>query len=485
MIILDRKNITQLQTQLLAKELTARELVQGCLKNIAAYDHCGPCLNAVIRINAEAVSQADVLDKALADGKTAGVLHGIPVLVKDNIDEAGLPNTAGSVCLTENIPRSDAFIVAKLRRAGAIIIGRANLHEFAIWGETISSLQGQTLNPYDLTRTPGGSSGGCGAGVAAGYAMVGIGTDTVNSVRSPASANSLVGLRPTMGLISRSGIIPYSLTQDTAGPITKSVEDAARLLDVLAGEDMEDPITQQSRGNIPRSYLSSLRADGLQGKRIGVFRSFFGADAVHASVNSVAEKALLAMQQAGAEICEVKEDFDADYITSQTSVHLYDLEADLNSYLQKMAPELPVHSLQEILASGRFHPGVGDNIRQAVSLNRNTAEYKRRLAAQAELRVALLKVMAEKGLSALVYPHQRRLVAKVGEKQLERNGVLASATGFPSIVVPGGYSAPDATAPVGVPIGIEFLGRPWEDELLLTIAFGFEQNFPASQPPVL
>lgn len=480
-----RNNIAQLQTLLLAKKLTARELVQECLRNIIAYDRSGPCLNAVIRLNAEAVAQADILDKALTEGKTAGALHGIPVLVKDNIDEAGVPNTAGSVCLTGNIPQSDSFIVAKLRRAGAIIIGRANLHEFAIWGETISSLLGQTLNPYDLTRTPGGSSGGCGAGVAANYAVVGIGTDTVNSVRSPASANSLVGLRPTMGLISRSGIVPYSLTQDTAGPITKSVEDAARLLDVLAGEDQEDPITQQNRDKIPRTYTSSLHVDGLQGKRIGVLRSFFGTEAVHASVNAIAEKALFTMQQAGAEICEVKEVFDADHITSHTSVHLYDLEPDLNSYLQKMAPELPVHSLQEILASGRFHPGVGDNIRQAVSLNRNTVEYKRRLEAREELRIALMKLMDKKGVSALVYPHQRRLVAKVGEKQLERNGVLASVTGFPSIVVPGGFSAPEFTAPVGVPVGIEFLGRPWHEELLLAIAYGFEQNFPARLTPVL
>ena len=483
--MMERNTIAQLQKLLRAKEITAKELVQDCLKNIAVYDHHGPCLNAVIRINEKAIVQADMLDKAMADGKAAGGLHGIPILLKDNIDEAGLPNTAGSVCLTENIPLEDSFLVAKLRKAGAILIGRANLHEFAIWGETISSLQGQTLNPYDLTRTPGGSSGGCGAGVAAGYAVAGIGTDTVNSVRSPASANSLVGLRPTMGLISRSGIIPYSLTQDTAGPITKSVADAAILLDILAGADPVDPVTRQSTGKVPRTYTTSLRKDGLQGKRIGVLRSFFGTDVVHTTVNAVVENALSAMRQSGAEICEVNDVFDADSITSQVSVHLYDLEPDLDSYLHKMAPEIPVHSLREILASGRFHPGVGDNIRQAVSLNRNSVEYTRRLTAQTELRDALLKIMVEKGLSALVFPHQRRLVAKVGEKQLERNGVLASVTGFPSMVVPGGFSAPEEEAPVGVPIGIEFLGRPWEEELLFEIAYGFEQNYPVHRSPVL
>ena len=483
--MMDRNTIVQLQKLLRAKEVTAKDLVQECLKNIAAYDHQGPCLNAVIRINEKAIVQADMLDKAMAEGKAAGELHGIPILLKDNIDEGGLPNTAGSVCLAENIPLEDSFLVAKLRRAGAILIGRANLHEFAIWGETISSLQGQTLNPYDLTRTPGGSSGGCGAGVAAGYAVAGIGTDTVNSVRSPASANSLVGLRPTMGLISRSGIIPYSLTQDTAGPITKSVADAAILLDILAGADPADPVTRQSAGKIPQTYTTSLRKDGLQGKRIGVLRSFFGTEAVHTTVNAVVENALSAMRQAGAEICEVNDVFDADCITSQVSVHLYDLEPDLDSYLHKMAPEIPVHSLREILTSGRFHPGVGENIRQAVSLIRNSVEYTRRLRAQAELRDALLKILAEKGLSALVYPHQRRLVAKVGEKQLERNGVLASVTGFPSMVVPGGFSSPEEDVPVGVPIGIEFLGRPWEEELLFEIAYGFEQNYPVHRSPVL
>ena len=474
-----------LQALLKAKSLSAREIVEECLAKIAAYDLKGPCLNAIIRLNAEAVLQAGKLDRATASGKCAGVLHGIPLLVKDNIDEAGVPNTAGSVCLTGNIPQRDSFLIARLRAAGAIILGRANLHEFAIWGETVSSLQGQTLNPYDLTRSPGGSSGGTGAGVAAGYAAAGIGTDTVNSVRSPASANSLVGLRPTLGLISRTGIIPYSLTQDTAGPITTSVSDAALLLDVLAGADAADPVTAKSRGKIPRTYTAALQADGLRGKRIGVLRSFFGRETVHSAVNALLENALSAMRRAGAEILDVEEVIDADYLTSQLSVHLYDLAPDLDSYLRRMAPELPVHSLGEILASGRFHPGVGENIRQAVALERNSAAYEQRLKAQSELKASLLKTMGTKSLSALVYPHQRRPVAKVGDRQLERNGVLASVTGFPAIVVPGGFTGPELTAPLGVPVGIEFLGRPWEEETLLAIAYGFEKSCPLRKIPVL
>lgn len=465
-------------------ELRAVEVIQKCLEIIALLDKQGPCLNAVTRVNEAAIEQANRLDAIAAAGRIAGPLHGIPILLKDNVDEAGIPNTAGSVCLTGNIPVSDAAIIERLRKAGAIIVARANLHEFAIWGETASSLQGQTLNPYDLTRTPGGSSGGTGAGVAAGYAVAGIGTDTVNSVRSPASANALVGLRPTMGLVSRRGIIPYSLTQDTAGPITCSVADAAILLDVLAGEDSADAVTRGSRGKIPLTYTAALSPESLRGKRIGILRSFFGVDPVHDAVNAIMETALEAMRKSGAQMFEVLDFLDADRITSQVSVHLFDLEPDLNSYLCQMSPELPVHSLREILASGRFHPGIGENIRQAAELKRESVEYTRRLAAQAKLRDTLLEIMKSAQLDALVFPHQRRLVAKVGEKQLERNGVLAAVTGFPSLVFPGGFTPPDATAPQGVPVGVELLGRPWSEETLLSMAFAFEQVCPVYRPPI-
>lgn len=479
------EGISPLQNLLRKRKVSVREITQECLDRIAANDKQGPCLNALIRIDETAPEQAAKLDQRLAQGESIGPLQGIPLLVKDNMNEAGIPNTAGSICLAGNIPADDAPIIQRLRRAGAIIVARANLHEFAIWGETVSSVQGQTLNPYDLTRTPGGSSGGTGAGVAAGYAAAGIGTDTINSVRSPASANALVGLRPTLGLISRSGIIPYSLTQDTAGPITVSVQDAALMLDVLAGEDAADPATKHCRGKIPPTYGEALQSAGLAGKRIGILNSFFGTEVVHAPVNEIMTKALAAIRMAGAELIDVEEPIDANDLTAKVSVHLFDLEPDLDSYLKQMAPELPAHSLREILASGEFHPGVGENIRQAIALRRNSPEYAERIDKQRKLRARLQDLMCRARLDALVYPHQRRLVVRTGEQQVERNGVLAAVTGFPAIVVPAGFSASTATAPLGVPVGIEFLGHPWRESGLLTIAYGFEQVYPIRRPPLL
>ena len=221
--------------------LTCRELTEAYLQRIEAYDKKGPGINAIITVNPQALSEAEAMDEILQKtGKLAGPLHGIPVLLKDNINTCRMVTTAGSLSMAGFVPEKDAFITKRLKQAGAVILAKTNLHEFAIWGETISSVLGQTLNPYDLTRTPGGSSGGTGAAVACNMGMVGIGTDTINSIRSPSSACSLVGIRPTMGMVSRNGIVPYSLTQDTAGPICRTVEDAARVLDVIAGYDPSD-----------------------------------------------------------------------------------------------------------------------------------------------------------------------------------------------------------------------------------------------------
>src|SRR5271167_3238665 len=261
--------------------LTSVQLVQAYLDRIRAYDQAGPKLNVVIFLNPRALEEAAALDDEFRKtGKFVGPLHGIPVLLKDNINTKDMPTTGGSLSLAGYTPATDAAVTQKLRSAGAIILAKVNLHEFAIWGETISSIQGQTLNPYDLTRTPGGSSGGTGAGLAATFAIAGIGTDTVNSIRSPASANSIVGIRPTLGLVSRAGVIPYSFTQDAAGPLARTVTDAAKMLNVLVGYDPNDPATawsvrntsvgntsvgNTSVGNINTEddYTKFLKADGL------------------------------------------------------------------------------------------------------------------------------------------------------------------------------------------------------------------------------
>ena len=394
-----------------------------------------------------------------------------------------MDTTGGSLSLKGFRPDDDAFITKKLKEAGALILAKVNLHEFAIWGETASSILGQTLNPYDLTRTPGGSSGGTGAGVAANFGTVGIGTDTINSIRSPASACSLVGFRPTIGLVSREGIIPYSLTQDTAGPITRTVADAVMVLDAIAGYDPDDVATAWSVGKVPDTYGKFLDPQGLQGKRIGVLRSFFGTGLEHQEVNAAISKCIDTMRANGAEIVEVKDAIDANQLVSEVSVHLYDLKDHLNSYLSVLGPKAAVHSLSDVIASGKYHPGIEANIKKAETLSTDSPEYRERLVKRADLQTQTMKLMADYKLEALVYPHQKRLVVPVGQTQLERNGVLGSVTGFPSIVVPSGFSTITASAPIGVPIGLEFLGRPWSEPILIQIAYAFELATKLRRPP--
>jgi amidase len=461
---------------------TATRLVQAYLERIQAYDQAGPKLNVVIFLNPKALEEAAALDDHLrTTGKFVGPLHGIPVLLKDNVNTKDMPTTGGSFSLAGYTPTTDAAITQKLRSAGAIILAKVNLHEFAVWGETVSSIRGQTLNPYDLTRTPGGSSGGTGAGLAANFAIAGIGTDTVNSIRSPASANSIVGIRPTLGLVSRAGVIPYSFTQDAVGPLARTVTDAAKMLNVLVGYDPNDPATAWSVGHTDKDYTQFLKADGVKGKRIGILRSFFGNAPIHEEVNTVANKAVEDLKRLGATVIELNTpDLDSGKISDDISVHLYEFKPDLNSYLA--SADAPVKSLEEIISSGKFHPNIGANIKKAQSLELDDG-YRLRLQKRSELQQRVMKIMADDRLDAIVFSHQKRLVVPVGETQVERNGSLGSVTGFPSIVVPGGFSTPTQTAKLGVPVGIEFLGRPWSEKVLIEIGYGYEQATKHRRPP--
>jgi amidase len=486
---LDEVTISDVHAAYKSGALTSVKLVQAYLERIRAYDQAGPKLNVVIFLNPRALEEAAALDEHFRKtGKFVGPLHGIPVLLKDNVNTKDMPTTGGSLSLAGYTPATDAAITKKLRSAGAIILAKVNLHEFAIWGETVSSIQGQTLNPYDLTRTPGGSSGGTGAGVAANFAMAGIGTDTVNSIRSPASANNIVGIRPTLGLVTRAGIIPYSLTQDAAGPLARTVTDAAKMLNVLIGYDPDDPATAWSVGNTAEDYTKFLEANGLQGKRIGVLRSFFGTAAIHDEVNRIANQAIEDLKKAGATVVELNTpELDSGKITSDISVHVYEFKPAINAYLA--AGNAPVKSLEEIISSGKFHPKIGDLLKKAQGLEMDDS-YRLRLQKRSELQQRVMKIMADERLDAIMFPHQQRLVVPIGETQVERNGALGSVTGFPSIVVPGGFSSPSPTATLGVPVGIEFLGRPWSEGLLVQIGYSYEQATmhrrpPASVPPLL
>lgn len=488
--VLHEAAIADVHAAMAAGELTARRLVDACLERIAAYDAAGPALNAVIALNPDARAIADELDARFRRSGPVGPLHGIPVLLKDNVNTKNMPTTAGSVSLKGYVPATDATIVRKLETAGAIILAKTNLHEFAVWGETVSSLGGQTRNPYDLSRTPGGSSGGTGAGLAANYAILGVGTDTVNSIRSPASANCIVGLRPTVGLVSRSGIIPYSRVQDTAGPMARSVTDVAKMLNVLAGLDADDAATASSAGHVDPDYTRHLTTDRLKAARIGVLETFFGAADVHREVNDVVRGAIARIEREGATIVPVRDPaLRADALVSEVSVHFYDLKPDLNGYLSHSVPRAPAGSLEEIVASGQFSPGIAEELRKAVELDRSSADYAERLSRQAKLRDRVLAILNENNLDALLFPHQQRLVVPIGSRQVERNGALASVTGFPAIALPGGFSEPTESAPLGVPVGVELLGRPWDEGRLIGLAYGIEQVLrcrvaPASVPPL-
>jgi amidase len=481
---LDEATISDVHAAYKSGALTSLKLVQAYLERIRACDQVGPKLNVVIYLNPRALEEAAALDEHFRKtGKLVGPLHGIPVLLKDNVNTKDMPTTGGSLSLAGYIPASDAAITQKLRRAGAIILAKVNLHEFAMWGETVSSVQGQTLNPYDLTRTPGGSSGGTGAGVAANFAIAGIGTDTINSIRSPASANSIVGIRPTLGLVSRAGVIPYSFTQDAVGPLARTVTDAAKMLNVLAGYDPDDPATSWSVGNTQEDYTRFLKTDGVKGKRIGVLRSFFGTAPIHQEVNRIANQAIEDLKRSGATLVELNTpDLDSGKLTSDVSVHFYELKPAINAYLA--TGNAPVKSLEEIISSGKFHPNIKDSITKAQDLEIDDS-YRLRLQKRSDLQQRVLKVMADERLDAIMFPLQKRLVVPIGETQVERNGVLGSVTGFPSIVVPGGFSSPTATAAIGVPVGIEFLGRPWSERVLIEIGYGYEQATKHRRPPLL
>lgn len=476
--------VARVHAAIKAGNLTAKDLVSAYLDRIAAYEDKGPAINAIIMTNPRAMSEAAELDRVFKEkGEFSGPLHGVPVILKDNVETFDMPTTAGSKSLEGFVPDEDAFITKRLRQAGAIILAKSNLHEFAIWGETISSMLGQTVNPYDPTRTPGGSSGGTGAAIAANIGIIGIGTDTINSIRSPASACSVVGIRPTVGLVSRTGIVPYSLTQDTAGPICRTVEDCVRTLDVIAGYDPDDEETAWSIGRQPASFLSYLKKDGLKGKRLGVLKSFFGKDEINEPVNKVMEKALPVFTEGGATLVELDDEIDSDWMIQEVSVHFDDLKTHLNSYLSGLRADAPIHSVEEILESGKFHPGIEGNLKKALKLDVGTPEYNKKLIRQANIRNRIMKIMADHELDALVYPHQQQLVCKIGEGQQQRNGVLCSATGFPSIAVPAGF-APSEEAPIGVPVGLEIAGRPFSEAVLIEIAYSFEQLSQFRKPPL-
>ncbi len=478
------KSIDEIQAALAAGQTSSAQLVRFYLERIAAYDQAGPRLNAVLHVNPRAVADARALDTERAKRGPRGPLHGIPVLVKDNYETKDMPTTGGSLALLGNVTREDAFQVRKLREAGAIILGKVNLHELALGLTTVSSFGGQTLNPYDPTRAPGGSSGGSGVAAAANFATFTMGTDTSGSIRIPSSHNAIVGLRPSAGLSSRAGIIPFGHTQDTGGPMARTVADVAIVLDATVGYDPADPVTAASTGRIPTSYRVSLRRESLKGARIGVLNEFFGTALEDQDVGSITRRAVDEMGMQGAIAVDVTIPNLAAQLAASNLLS-QELKFYLGDYL-KNSPGSFVKSVEELLASG-LHAfslqGILDVANAQPDEYLSSDEYKNRIAARGVLGQAILTVMNDNRLDAIVYPTARRIAPQVGANQIGSNAGLSAQTGFPAITVPAGFT------PNGFPVGVEMLGRPFAEPTLLGLAFAYEQatkwrRSPSTTPPL-
>ena len=470
------RSITELAAALDAGEVTSRELVAGYLARIDAYDQRGPPLNAMVVIDPNAADEADRLDAERAAGRVRGPLHGIPVVVKDNYDTGDMPTSAGAIALATSVPPDDATQVRRLREAGAIVLGKTNMHELARGITTVSSLTGQTRNPYDPTRNPGGSSGGTGAAVAASFGAVGMGSDTCGSIRIPSAHHALVGLRGTRGLASGDGIVPLSTTQDIGGPLARSVEDLAITLDATVGVDPADPVTARSEGRIPASFRDALDPDGLQGARLAVLHELLGDSGAERPVSTVIEAGAEAMAAAGAELVDVGET-DLGSFLEDASVIGLEFRRDFDAYLAE-TPGAPVRTLAELVEQGLYHEIIDGGLRSSLEVETlDTDDYRDRLVRRVEARAAVLRFLDEHDLTALIYPTIRQTARPVGLAQPGSNCALSAITGLPAITVPAGYAAD------GMPVGLEMIGREFAESDLIRLAYAFEQATGHRRPP--
>lgn len=465
-------SVSDLQRAMSEGRVTSAQLVDAYNARIAAYDHAGPALNAMIRLNPRALADAAALDAERKAGHVRGPLHGIPIILKDNFDTKDLATSAGSLALATHHPAQDAFVVRKLRDAGAVILGKANMHELAAGVTSISSLGGQTRNPYDLSRCPGGSSGGTGAAVAASFGALGWGSDTCGSIRIPAAFGSLFGLRPTMGLFSRDGIVPLALTQDVPGPLARTVTDLAIGLDATVGEDPNDPATHLTRER--PHFVDSLSTSALRGARIGIFAPYFrSADADVADTVRAAARALKAL---GADVVEVNmPDFD-DLIAGSSAIVL-ETKFDLIDYFARPGGA-PVKSLREIIDKGLYDRALELRHKSADTASaRDSESHRKVIAKQAVVRARIIAFLDSLKLDAIAYPTSTRKPVLAGDPQLGGTCALSAQTGLPAITMPAGFTSD------GLPTGLELMGRPFSDARLVAYAYAFEQAGPRRRPP--
>jgi amidase len=465
-------------------KFTARSLVEAYTTRIDEIDKAGPRVNAVLELNPDALSIADALDQERKAKGARGPLHGVPVLIKDNIDTADrMMTTAGSLALVGSKPPKDSFVAQKLRAAGAVILGKTNLSEWANIRSNHSSSGwsgrgGQTNNPYALNRNPCGSSSGTGAGISANLAAIGIGSETDGSIVCPSSANGLAGIKPTVGLVSRAGIIPISHSQDTPGPMCRTVRDAAILLSMLAGIDPDDPATSATAGRMQADYSKFCDPNGLSGARIGVARKFFGfSDAVDALM----EQALDVMRKHGATIIDPAEiETLGKFDESESTVFMYELKTDLNAYLARLGPSAPVKTLKDIIDFNdrnrqKEMPYFGQDLflKSQSKGPLTEKEYTDALAKNHQLArtEGIDATMDKNRLDAIIAPTGgpawiTDLVT--GDHFSGGSSNAAAVAGYPNINVTAGYI-------FGLPVGISFFGRAWSEPTLIKLAYAFEQ----------
>jgi amidase len=488
----EEATIGQLRAALLSGRLTTVALTRHYLRCIRDIDQRGPRLNAVIELNPDAVPMAQALERERKERGPRGPLHGIPVLIKDNIaTHDKMMTTAGSLALAGSIAPADAFLVRRLRAAGAVILGKTNLSEWANFRSTHSTSAwsdrgGLTLNPYALDRNPSGSSSGSGAAVSANLCAVAVGTETDGSVTSPASYNGLVGIKPTLGLVSRSGIIPIAHSQDTAGPMTRTVADAAILLGCMAGTDADDPATAAAGAKMASDYTAFLDAAALRGARLGVARKYFG---ILPAVDKLMEDAIAAMKSHGALVSDPADlPSHGKFGDGEDEVLSYEFKEDLNKYLAWLGPSAPVHSLAEIIDfnernKAREMPWFGQELFLKAQAKGPLTEATYRDALAKNHRLArnegIDEVMDRLQLDAIIAPTTgpaQRTDLLWGDRDTGGCTTPAAIAGYPHITVPMGLVD-------GLPVGLSFFGRAWSEPKLLGLAFAFEQMAQGRKPP--
>ena len=480
--------VADVQAAIIEGRTRCVDVVEGYLRRIGAYDRATG-LNAVIFTNPEAVARAAAIDRKIAAGDTPGPLFCVPVLLKDNFDTHDMPTSGGSIALQSSVPPDDAFMVRRLREADAIIIAKTNMAEWAFSPkQTLSSSYGATANAYDRERVPAGSSGGSASAVAASFGVVGMGTDTGNSIRGPASHLALFGIRSTLGLTSRDGVIPLVFDRDIAGPMTRTVTDGAKVFNVIVGYDAADPYTRLGKDHVEADYTDFLDAGALEGKRIGVLRALVDTEDADAEVVQVFRRAVADLRRAGAEIVD---NFVIDNLHAHMDADNFcpRFRYDMHVYLESLGDNAPIHDVMEVLDSGQYHPYIKDRLAFFAGFPADIhpqeqdppcPDFPDHPGRQAYL-ADVVASMDRAGVDAIIYPTwtnpPAHLAKAVEEYRGDNSQLIAPATGLPAVTVPMGYTH-------GVlPAGLQILGRPYSEGLLFGLAFAYEQATHHRVPP--